>query len=73
MEIAQVLVSSTDRQFTVDRDSVVQAQRAIKAYIEAQIGGGGASIEREQCYSRKYFQAPNINYNGCWASDKYKC
>ena len=28
---------------TADSDSVVPTQRAIKAYIEAQIGGGGAS------------------------------
>jgi len=30
--------------FTADSDSVVPTQRAIKAYIAAQIGGGGASL-----------------------------
>jgi hypothetical protein len=35
---------STDPFFTADSDSVVPTQRAIKAYISAQIGGGGASL-----------------------------
>lgn len=41
---ASVSEFSTDPFFTADSDSVVPTQRAIKAYIEAQIGGGGASL-----------------------------
>jgi len=35
---------STDPFFTQDSDSVVPTQRAIKAYITSQIGGGGSSL-----------------------------
>jgi len=35
---------STDPFFTANSDNVVPTQRAIKSYIEAQIGGGGASL-----------------------------
>ena len=35
---------STDPFFTANSDTVVPTQRAVKAYIEAQIGGGGASL-----------------------------
>jgi len=35
---------STDPFFTSDSDSVVPTQRAIKAYITSQIGGGGSSL-----------------------------
>jgi hypothetical protein len=35
---------STDPFFTANSDTVVPTQRAIKAYIEAQIGGGGATL-----------------------------
>ena len=35
---------STDPFFTADSDSIVPTQRAIKAYISSQIGGGGASL-----------------------------
>jgi len=35
---------STDPFFTQDSDSVIPTQRAIKAYISSQIGGGGASL-----------------------------
>ena len=35
---------STDPFFTADSDTVVPTQRAIKAYISSQIGGGGASL-----------------------------
>ena len=35
---------STDPSMTANPDSVVPTQRAVKAYIEAQIGGGGASL-----------------------------
>ena len=35
---------STDPFFTANSDNVVPTQRAVKAYIESQIGGGGASL-----------------------------
>jgi len=35
---------STDPFFTADSDNIVPTQRAIKAYISAQIGGGGSSL-----------------------------
>ena len=35
---------STDPFFTADSDNVVPTQRAIKAYIASQIGGGGSSL-----------------------------
>jgi hypothetical protein len=41
---ARVTEFSTDPFFTADSDSVVPTQRAIKAYIASQIGGGGASL-----------------------------
>ena len=41
---ATVTEFSTDPFFTADSDNVVPTQRAIKAYIAAQIGGGGASL-----------------------------
>jgi hypothetical protein len=41
---ASVTEFSTDPFFTANSDNVVPTQRAIKSYIEAQIGGGGASL-----------------------------
>ena len=41
---ASITEFSTDPFFTADSDSVVPTQRAIKAYISSQIGGGGASL-----------------------------
>lgn len=41
---ATVTEFSTDPFFTADSDSVVPTQRAIKAFIAAQIGGGGAAL-----------------------------
>jgi hypothetical protein len=41
---ASVTEFSTDPFFTANSDSIVPTQRAIKTYIEAQIGGGGASL-----------------------------
>jgi len=41
---ASVTEFSTDPFFTANSDTVVPTQRAIKSYIEAQIGGGGASL-----------------------------
>ncbi len=41
---ATITEFSTDPFFTADSDNVVPTQRAIKAYIASQIGGGGASL-----------------------------
>jgi hypothetical protein len=41
---ATVTEFSTDPFFTADSDNIVPTQRAIKAYIASQIGGGGASL-----------------------------
>ena len=41
---ATVTEFSTDPFFTADSDNIVPTQRAIRAYIAAQIGGGGASL-----------------------------
>ena len=41
---ATIVEFSTDPFFTANSDSVVPTQRAIKSYIAAQIGGGGASL-----------------------------
>ena len=41
---ATITEFSTDPFFTADSDSVIPTQRAIKAYIASQIGGGGASL-----------------------------
>jgi hypothetical protein len=35
---------STDPFFTANSDNIIPTQRAVKAYIEAQIGGGGAVL-----------------------------
>jgi hypothetical protein len=41
---ASISEFSTDPFFTADSDTIVPTQRAIKAYIASQIGGGGASL-----------------------------
>ena len=41
---ATITEFSTDPFLTANSDTVVPTQRAIKAYIAAQIGGGGASL-----------------------------
>jgi hypothetical protein len=41
---ASISEFSTDPFFTANSDTVVPTQRAVKAYIEAQIGGGGATL-----------------------------
>jgi hypothetical protein len=41
---ATVTEFSTDPFFTADSDNIVPTQRAVKAYIAAQIGGGGAAL-----------------------------
>jgi hypothetical protein len=41
---ASITEFSTDPFFSANSDSIVPTQRAIKAYISSQIGGGGASL-----------------------------
>jgi hypothetical protein len=41
---ATITEFSTDPFFTADSDSIIPTQRAIKAYISSQIGGGGSSL-----------------------------
>jgi hypothetical protein len=41
---ATITEFSTDPFFTADSDNIVPTQRAIKAYIASQIGGGGAAL-----------------------------
>ena len=41
---ASITEFSTDPFFTANSDNIVPTQRAIKAYIESQIGGGGATL-----------------------------
>ena len=41
---ASITEFSTDPFFTANSDNIVPTQRAIKAYISSQIGGGGASL-----------------------------
>jgi hypothetical protein len=41
---ASITEFSTDPFFTANSDSIVPTQRAIKAYITSQIGGGGAAL-----------------------------
>ena len=41
---ATITEFSTDPFFTADSDNIVPTQRAIKAYIASQIGGGGATL-----------------------------
>ena len=51
---------STDPFFTANSDSVVPTQRAIKAYIEAQIGGGGAALNVNSVTAGDIFISSNI-------------
>ena len=57
---AAVSEFSTDPFFTANSDSVVPTQRAIKAYIEAQIGGGGATLNVNSITAGDIFISNNI-------------
>ena len=57
---ASVSEFSTDPFFTANSDSVVPTQRAIKAYIEAQIGGGGAALNVNSVTAGDIFISSNI-------------
>jgi len=56
---ASISEFSTDPFFTANSDTVVPTQRAIKAYIEAQIGGGGASLNVNSVTAGDIFIAGN--------------
>ena len=57
---ASVNEFSTDPFFTANSDSVVPTQRAIKAYIEAQIGGGGATLNVNSITAGDVFISNNV-------------
>ena len=56
---ATVTEFSTDPFFTADSDNVVPTQRAIRAYIASQIGGGGASLVVNSVTAGNVFIATN--------------
>jgi hypothetical protein len=56
---ATVTEFSTDPYFTADSDTVVPTQRAIKAYIASQIGGGGASLNVNSVTAGSIYIATN--------------
>jgi hypothetical protein len=57
---ASVTEFSTDPFFTANSDTVVPTQRAVKAYIEAQIGGGGASLVVNSVTAGDVFVGSNV-------------
>jgi hypothetical protein len=57
---ATVTEFSTDPFFTADSDNIVPTQRAIKAYIASQIGGGGASLNVNSVTAGSIFISSNI-------------
>jgi hypothetical protein len=57
---ATITEFSTDPFFTADSDNVVPTQRAIKAYIASQIGGGGASLNVNSVTAGSIFISSNI-------------
>jgi len=57
---ATITEFSTDPFFTADSDNVVPTQRAIKAYIASQIGGGGASLNVNSVTAGNVFISSNV-------------
>ena len=57
---ASVTEFSTDPFFTANSDNIVPTQRAIKSYIEAQIGGGGAALNVNSVTAGDIFISSNI-------------
>ena len=57
---ATITEFSTDPFFTADSDNIVPTQRAIKAYIASQIGGGGASLNVNSVTAGSIFISSNI-------------
>ena len=54
---------STDPYFTANSDSVVPTQKAIKAYITAQIGGGSSSLNVNTLQAGQVYLANNTISN----------
>jgi hypothetical protein len=57
---ATITEFSTDPFFTADSDNVVPTQRAIKAFIASQIGGGGASLNVNSVTAGSIFISSNV-------------
>jgi hypothetical protein len=57
---ATITEFSTDPFFTADSDNVVPTQRAIKAFIASQIGGGGASLNVNSVTAGSVFISSNV-------------
>jgi hypothetical protein len=57
---ATITEFSTDPFFTADSDNIVPTQRAIKAFIASQIGGGGASLNVNSVTAGSIFISSNI-------------
>jgi hypothetical protein len=57
---ATVTEFSTDPFFTADSDNIVPTQRAIKAFIASQIGGGGASLNVNSVTAGSVFISSNV-------------
>jgi hypothetical protein len=57
---ATVTEFSTDPFFTADSDNIVPTQRAIKAFIASQIGGGGASLNVNSVTAGAIFISSNV-------------
>jgi hypothetical protein len=57
---ATITEFSTDPFFTADSDNIVPTQRAIKAFIASQIGGGGASLNVNSVTAGNVFISSNI-------------
>ena len=57
---ATITEFSTDPFFTADSDNIVPTQRAIKAFIASQIGGGGASLNVNSVTAGSVFISSNI-------------
>ena len=60
---ARITEFSTDPFFTANSDTVVPTQRAVKAYIESQIGGGGASLTVNSVTAGDIFIGTNVIQN----------
>ena len=57
---ATITEFSTDPFFTADSDNIVPTQRAIKAFIASQIGGGGASLNVNSVTAGAIFISSNV-------------
>jgi hypothetical protein len=60
---ATITQFSTDPYFTANSDSVVPTQKAIKAFITAQIGGGAASLNVNTVTAGQIYIAGNTISN----------